>query len=121
MTEGLKSTILSVRLYQIFNPLALRALPLYSLTETPRNAMGHGGGRGLKVAFQFRYKDSIVHFSPVRMVASHPAMLRGTAREDCDTKDFLSQSKKVLVTLIYVICSFFSAARRTNRSGCCFY
>ena len=64
-----------------FNPLALRALPLYSLMETPRNATGHGRGRGLEVVFQFRYKDSIVHFSPVRMVASHPAMLRGTAGE----------------------------------------
>ena len=30
-----------------FNPLALRVLPLYSLTETPRNAAGHGKGRGL--------------------------------------------------------------------------
>ena len=37
--------------------------------------------------------------------------------EDCDTKDFLSQPKKVLVTLIYVICSFFSAARRTNQEA----
>ncbi|WP_373134617.1 hypothetical protein, partial [Barnesiella intestinihominis] len=27
-----------------FNPLALRALPLYSLTETPRKATGHGRG-----------------------------------------------------------------------------
>ena len=44
-------------------------------------------------------------------------MLRGTAREDCDTKDFLSQSKKVLVTLIRFICSFFSAARRTNQEA----
>ena len=34
-----------------------------------------------------------------------------------DTKDFLSLSKKVLVTLIYVICSFFSAARRTNKEA----
>ena len=32
-----------------------------------------------------------------------------------DTKDFLSLSKKVLVTLIRFICSFFSAARRTNQ------
>ena len=39
---------------------------------------------------------------------------RGTAREDCDTKDFISLSKKVLVTLIRFLCSFFSAARRTN-------
>ena len=31
-----------------------------------------------------------------------------------DTKDFLSLSKKVLVTLIRFLCSFFSAARRTN-------
>ena len=30
----------------LFNPLALRALPLYSLTETPRNATGHGRGEG---------------------------------------------------------------------------
>ena len=28
----------------LFNPLALRALPLYSLTETPRNTTGHGRG-----------------------------------------------------------------------------
>ena len=34
-----------------------------------------------------------------------------------DTKDFLSLSKKVLVTLICVICSFFSAARRTNQEA----
>ena len=46
-----------------------------------------------------------------------PVMLRGTAREDCDTKDFLSQPKKVLVTLICVICSFFSTARRTNQEA----
>ena len=64
-----------------FTPLPCGHSPLYSLTETPRNATGHGRGRGLKVVFQFRYKDSIVHFSPVRMVASHPAMLRGTAGE----------------------------------------
>ena len=40
-----------------FNTLVLRALPLYSLTETPRNATGRGRGRGLKVVFQFWYKD----------------------------------------------------------------
>ena len=53
--------------------------------------------------------------------------IRGTAREDCDTKNFLSQPKKVLVTLIHFICSFFSTARRTNQeappqlSGACLY
>ena len=44
-------------------------------------------------------------------------MLRGTAGEDCDTKDFLTLSKKVLVTLIRFICSFFSTARRTNQEA----
>ena len=43
--------------------------------------------------------------------------IRGTAREDCDTKNFLSQPKKVLVTLIHFICSFFSTARRTNQEA----
>ena len=32
------------KLYNLFNPLALRALPLYFLTETPHNATGHGRG-----------------------------------------------------------------------------
>ena len=44
-------------------------------------------------------------------------MLRDTAREEGATKDFLSLSKKVLVTLICVICSFFSTARRTNQEA----
>ena len=43
--------------------------------------------------------------SPIFCVAKHPAMLRDTAGKDCDTKDFLSQPKKVLVTLIRFICS----------------
>ena len=64
-----------------FNPLVLRALPLYFALQ------------------------------------KHPAMLRDTAREDCATKDFLSLPKKVLVTLICVICSFFSTARRTNQEA----
>ena len=34
-----------------------------------------------------------------------------------NTNDFLSLSKKVLVTLIRFICSFFSAARRTNQEA----
>ena len=51
------------------------------------------------------------------LIAVRYPRIRGTAREDCDTKDFLSQPKKVLVTLIYVICSFFSAARRTNQEA----
>ena len=34
-----------------------------------------------------------------------------------NTNDFLSLSKKVLVTLIRFICSFFSTARRTNQEA----
>ena len=34
-----------------------------------------------------------------------------------NANDFLSQSKKVLVTLIRFICSFFSTARRTNQEA----
>ena len=54
---------------------------------------------------------------PLYFFAPHTAMLRGTAGEDCDTKDFLTLSKKVLVTLIRFICSFFSTARRTNQEA----
>ena len=54
---------------------------------------------------------------PLYFFAPHTAMLRGTAREDCDTKDFLSLPKKVLVTLIRFICSFFLAARKTNQEA----
>ncbi len=54
-----------------------------------------------------------------------PIFLSGTPRnaaghgkgEDCATKDFLSLPKKVLVTLIHFICSFFSTARRTNQEA----
>ena len=35
------------------NPLALWALPLYSLTETPRKATGHGKGEGGSSLFFF--------------------------------------------------------------------
>ena len=83
-----------------FNPFALRALSLYSLTETQ--------GERLRC---------IPLLPLLRFYEPHPAMLRGMAREDCDTKDFLSQPKKVLVTLICVICSFFSTARRTNQEA----
>ena len=60
------------------------------------------------------------HFVPPPLyfaLQKHPAMLRDTAREEGATKDFLSLSKKVLVTLICVICSFFSTARRTNQEA----
>ena len=55
--------------------------------------------------------------SPIFCVTKHHAMLRSTTREEGDTKDFLSLSKKVFVTLIRFICSFFSTARRTNQEA----
>ena len=51
------------------------------------------------------------------LIAVRYPRIRGTAREDCDTKNFLSRPKKVLVTLIRFICSFFSTARRTNQEA----
>ena len=65
--------------------------------------------------------------SPIFFCATHRnASGHGKGRR-LNTNDFLSQPKKVLVTLICVICSFFSTARRTNQeappqlSGACLY
>ena len=68
----------------------------------------------------------VVFLTPPSLRATSPIFLRckntppccGTRQgEDCATKDFLSLPKKVLVTLICVICSFFSTARRTNQEA----
>ena len=70
-----------------FNPLVLRTLPLYSLTETPRNATGHGRGRGLEVVFQFRYKDTLCT-SPLCFVAQNIGeKQRSDSDEEGDWKD----------------------------------
>jgi len=52
-----------------FNPFALRVLPLYSLTETPRNAAGHGKGRS-GIILNFRYKKEVFQINgiPPRMI-----------------------------------------------------
>ncbi len=42
---------------RFFNPSVLWALPLYDFA-TPRNAAGHGKGRGLNAWFSFPSKDS---------------------------------------------------------------
>ena len=96
------------------NPLALWALPLYSLTETQgeRRVNSITSIAGIFNPSPSRYTPHLPY-----IFAPHTAMLRGTAREDCDTKDFLSLPKKVLVTLIRFICSFFSTARRTNQEA----
>ena len=61
------------------------------------------------------------HFVPPPLyffVAKTPRHAAGHGKgEDCATKDFLSLPKKVLVTLIRFICSFFSTARRTNQEA----
>ena len=55
---------------------------------------------------------------PIFCVAKTPRNAAGHGKgEDCATKDFLSLPKKVLVTLIRFICSFFSTARRTNQEA----
>ena len=72
----------------------------------------------IAILFIFFFNPSVLRTPPLYFVLQkHPAMLRDTAREDCATKDFLSLPKKVLVTLIHFICSFFSAARRTNQEA----
>ena len=53
----------------------------------------------------------ILHYKTPRKATGH-----GKGRR-LNANDFLSQSKKVLVTLIRFICSFFSAARRTNQEA----
>jgi hypothetical protein len=55
--------------------------------------------------------------SPIFFCATHRnASGHGKGRR-LNANDFLSQSKKVLVTLIRFICSFFSTARRTNQEA----
>ena len=56
--------------------------------------------------------------SPCILLCKNTPPCCGTRQgEDCATKDFLSLPKKVLVTLIRFICSFFSTARRTNQEA----
>ena len=67
----------------------------------------------------------IAHFNPSVTTCHLPYMANATPRNATghgkgrrlNTNDFLSLSKKVLVTLIRFICSFFSAARRTNQEA----
>ena len=45
-------------LYNLFNLLALRVLPLYSLTETPRNTTGHGSGGVVRFVQKFKQEST---------------------------------------------------------------
>ena len=109
-----------------FNPLVLRTLPLYSLTETQgeRRVNSITSIAGIFNPSPRRYAPQL---SPIFFCATHRnASGHGKGRR-LNANDFLSQSKKVLVTLIRFICSFFSTARRTNQeappqlSGACLY
>ena len=79
-------------LYNLFNPSVLRTPPLYFAVQNT----GEEGESNLP------------------LIAVQYSAYGARQGEDCDTNDFLSQSKKVLVTLIHFICSFISVARRTN-------
>ena len=97
-------------------PFALRALPLYSLTETQgeRRVNSITPTSGIFNPSPRRYAPQ---FSPI-FSCTTPRNASGHGRgRRLNTNDFLSQSKKVLVTLIRFICSFFSAARRTNQEA----
>ena len=98
------------------NPLALWALPLYSLTETQgeRRVNSITSIAGLFNPSPRRYTPQlspIFSCTTLRNASGH-----GRGRR-LNTNDFLSLSKKVLVTLIRFICSFFSTARRTNQEA----
>ena len=98
------------------NPLALWALPLYSLTETQgeRRVNSITSIAGLFNPSPRRYTPQL---SPIFFCATHRnASGHGKGRR-LNTNDFLSLSKKVLVTLIRFICSFFLAARKTNQEA----
>ena len=98
----------------LFNPLALRALPLYSLTETQGERRVNSSIAGLFNPSPRRYTPQLsLIFS-----CATPRNASGHGRERrLNANDFLSLSKKVLVTLIRFICSFFLAARRTNQEA----
>ena len=99
-----------------FNPFALWALPLYSLTETQgeRRVNSITSIVGIFNPSPRRYTPQL---SPIFFCATHRnASGHGKGRR-LNTNDFLSLSKKVLVILIRFICSFFSTARRTNQEA----
>ena len=88
--------------------------------DTP--AYGARQGRSLEVAlYSFAMnKGRKLYFSnstPSPCGHSPYIPLRKHRGRRLNTNDFLSLSKKVLVTLIRFICSFFSAARRTNQEA----
>ena len=83
------------------NPSVLRTPPLYF-------AVQNTGEEG-EMYFSFA-------FAPILYATPHKVTGHGRGRR-LNANDFLSQPKKVLVTLIHFVCSFFSTARRTNQEG----
>ena len=98
------------------NPLALWAFPLYSLTETQgeRRVNSITPTSGIFNPSPRRYAPQ---FSPI-FSCTTPRNASGHGRgRRLDTNNFLSLPKIVSVALICVICSFFSATRRTNQEA----
>ena len=85
VTEGL--TLTAKKLMKSFQPLSSETTvssvsPLYSLTETPRNATGHGRGRRLQ-CFILPYKNSSDYNKSKKCVTLLPCARmcdRGSAR-----------------------------------------
>ena len=71
----------------------------------------------LFLIFFFNPSVTTCHLPYILLCKNTPPCCGTRQGEDCATKDFLSLPKKVLVTLICVICSFFPTARRTNQEA----
>ena len=93
--------ILLLLLSLFFNPSVLRTPPLYF-------AVQNTGEEG-EMYFSFA-------FAPILYATPHKVTGHGRGRR-LNADDFLSQPKKVLVTLIRFLGSFFSTARRTNQEA----
>ena len=123
------------------NPSVLRTPPLYFAVQNTPQCCGTRQGECVRFDFvTVAVFSTPLFFQPLRPCGHLPYILRCKTQRrrlivtlrslQCDTphtghgkgrrlntNDFLSLSKKVLVTLIRFICSFFSAARRTNQEA----
>ena len=111
-----KGDVFGSEFFVCINPFALRALPLYSLTETQgeRRVNSITSIVGIFNPSPRRYAPQ---FSPI-FSCTTPRNASGHGRgRRLDTNNFLSLPKIVSVALICVICSFFSATRRTNQEA----
>ena len=115
---GVENCPSSVGLYRVFNPLALWALPLYSLQEHR--------GRGLKVTLRSAFVGFLFSLLELFLLLRNSPQCCGTRQgeEGCQSPPLcfakqnigeVSRSDGGVERLF--ICSFFSAARRTNQEA----